>query len=137
MKRLLIPVLVIALGVLAYVNFTKRVELSSELRKLSISSGQTEGSSEEGIAQAKAVVEQVKEHIKILGDVEPTVASIVDVDTLRKRNAFYNNAKNGDYLIVTPTRAYLYDPDADIIVDVIPVHLTPNVPPASSSAKSR
>ena len=54
---------------------------------------------------------------------QPTVATIVDVESLRKRNSFYNKAKNGDYLIVTNERAILFDAKANVILDMVPVQL--------------
>ena len=75
--------------------------------------------------EAQRIVAKVKTHIQIDDSVEPTVATIVDVETLKKRNPFYNRAKNGDHLIVTPDRAILFDMEADIILDVIPVQLEP------------
>ena len=69
-------------------------------------------------------------------DVEPTVATIVNVEELRKNNAFYNKAENGDHLVVTTERAILYDPDEDIILDVIPVQLQP-AEPATAPAEPK
>ena len=54
--------------------------------------------------------------------VEPTVASIVDVAKLQQ-NLFYAKAQNGDYLIVTTTRANLYREEDNIILDVVPVQI--------------
>ena len=68
--------------------------------------------------------------------IQPTVATIVDVNALRARNDFYKNAKNGDYLIVTPNRAILYDPNRDMIIDVVPVQLQTPAAAAAGSAKS-
>ncbi len=139
-KKLLTVILVVALAVLAYVNYMKRVQLATELKKLSVQMEQLQtGNNPENVAQAKAIVDKVRAHIDIPTDVEPTVATIVDVNTLKARNDFYKNAKNGDNLIVTPTRAILYDPDRDMILDVVPVQLQAPAAPAgamSSSASS-
>lgn len=125
-KKLLTVVLIVGLAVLAYVNYAKSVELAAELKKLSVMNEQLQtGNNPESVAEAKAIIERVSRHITIPGDTEPTVATIVDVEALRAGNAFYANAKNGDHLIVTPTRAILYDPDNDIVIDVVPVQLTP------------
>lgn len=134
-KRFLSVLLVVALAIFAFVNFRKRVELASELKKLSVQMEQLQGNNPQAAAEAKAIVERVKKHISILGDVEPTVATIVDVETLRARNEFYKNAKNGDHLVITPTRAILYNPDTDRVIDVVPVQLEPNVPPAEQPKK--
>lgn len=134
-KKLLAVLIVFLLAILAYVNYTKRVQLAEQMGQLSVDADDIDGSDEENAAKAREIVEAVKKHIIIPGSIEPTVAAIVDVETLRRRNSFYNSAQNGDYLVITPTRAYLYDPDEDIIIDVIPVQLTPNVPPASSAPR--
>ena len=137
-RKLLTVVLVVGLAVLAYVNYMKRVQLATELKKLSVKMEQLEtGNNPENVAQAQAIIEKVRKHMNIPTDVEPTVATIVDVDALKSRNEFYANAKNGDHLIVTPTRAILYDPDTDMILDVVPVQLQAPEAAASSSAAAR
>ncbi len=133
-KKLLSLLLIAAFAVLAYVNYTKRVQLATELKKLSVQMEQLQtGNSPQNIAAAKEIVDKVRKHIVIPTGVEPTVATIVDVNTLKARNEFYKDAKNGDNLIVTPTRAILYDPDRDIILDVVPVQLTPQAASSSSA----
>lgn len=135
--KLLTLVLVVALAVLAFVNYTKRVQLASELKKLSVQMEQLQtGNNPESVAQARAIIDKVKAHMDIDTSIEPTVATIVDVEALRKNNEFYKNAKNGDNLIVTPTRAILYDPDRDMILDVVPVQLEAPAA-ANSSAAAR
>ncbi len=135
MSKLLVTVLVIALAVLAFVEYNKRVQVAAELEKLTMQMEQLKtGNNPQNVAQAKAIVEKVKKHINIPGDVDPTVATIVDVETLKLRNDFYKQAKNGDHLIVTPTRAILYDPDKDMIIDVVPVQLEPQTAAATSQA---
>lgn len=135
-RKLLSIILVVALAILAYVNYSKRVQLATELQKLSVQMEQLQtGNNPQNVAAAKAIVERVRRHIMISTTVEPTVATIVDVNTLKARNDFYKDAKNGDNLIVTPTRAILYDPDKDIILDVVPVQLTPQAGAASSAPK--
>jgi hypothetical protein len=131
-RKFLGLILVVALAVLAYVNYTKRVQLATELKKLSVQMEQLQtGNDPQNVAAAKAIVDKVKKHIMIPDDIDPTVATIVDVDTLKSRNEFYKNAKNGDNLIVTPSRAILYDPNRDIILDVVPVQLTPQAAAAA------
>lgn len=133
-RKLLSFLLIIALAVLAYVNYTKRVKLATDLKKLSVQMEQLQtGNNPQNVEAAKAIVDRVRKHIVIPTAIDPTVATIVDVATLKARNEFYKDAKNGDNLIVTPTRAILYDPDKDIILDVVPVQLTPQTG-ASSSA---
>lgn len=136
-KKLLAIVLIVALAGLALINYQKRIEVSAELKKLSLKMEQLQGGGNtEDMEQAKQIIALVGKHMVIQGDIEPTVAKIVDAKALQSKNDFYKLAKNGDYLIVTPTRAILYDPAKDMILDVAPVQLEPVKPstPVSSSA---
>jgi hypothetical protein len=132
MRSILVIVIIVALGVLAFMNYKQRLVLEDQLGKATLSDNQV--GNQQNVEAAKRIIERVKKHIVIPGDVDPTVATIVDVETLRARNAFYKNAKNGDHLIITPTRAILYAPDKDLIVDVVPVQLTPQQPASSAGS---
>jgi len=132
-KKLLTILLIVGLAILAVAFYKRSVTLATELQKLTVMNEQLQtGNNPESIAEAKAIIDKVRKHIEIPSDIEPTVATIVDVDALKSRNDFYKLAKNGDHLIVTPTRAILYDPDKDVILDVVPVQL--QAPAAASSS---
>jgi hypothetical protein len=88
----------------------------------SVSSGQSDSKIQE-TAKSADILASVRKHIALPDDIKPTVAEILDVATLQARNSFYKNAVNGDYLIVTTTRAILYSPSKDMILDVMPVQL--------------
>lgn len=134
-KKLLSVVLIVGLAILAVSFYKRSMTLATELKKLTVMNEQLQtGNNPESIAEAKAIIDKVKKHIEIPSDVEPTVATIVDVEALKSRNDFYKNAKNGDHLIVTPTRAILYDPDTDMILDVVPVQLQSPAPAAAAPA---
>lgn len=81
--------------------------------------------SAEDKARAAAIVVAVQKHIDIDVSVEPTVATIVDAAKLQAQSQFYKNAVNGDFLVVTPTRAILYSKTRDRIIDVTPVEIKP------------
>lgn len=84
---------------------------------------------------AKQVLEKLRRHMNIPTDPAPTVATIVDINRLREANAFYNAAENGDHLIITEKRAILYDPERDLILDVVPVAIdTTRTSPGASPA---
>lgn len=53
----------------------------------------------------------------------PSIAEIQDVDTLKEGNLFYADAKNGNLLIVYQTKAFIYDTENDLIVNIGPVFL--------------
>lgn len=121
--KALLPVLLIALVVLVVVLDTQRRSAQKELKNLTVRLEQLQGNNEENQEKALQVVEKVKLLIDIDTTVEPTVATIVDVEKLQEQNPFYEKAVNGDYLIVTPTRAILYREEDNIILDVVPVQI--------------
>ncbi|KKT92267.1 MAG: hypothetical protein A3E37_01490 [Candidatus Andersenbacteria bacterium RIFCSPHIGHO2_12_FULL_46_9] len=84
-----------------------------------------ESTERSGQQVADEVLGKVRQHINLPEELQPTVATIIDVDRLRETSDFYKEAKNGDHLILTETRAILYNPDTDRIVDVVPVMLNP------------
>jgi hypothetical protein len=128
--KTLAVLLFIALLVLVIVLDMRRRQAEQKVMELSMQNEQLAGNEAQNRENAKAIVNKVRRLYTIPNDVEPTVATIVDVKQLRARNAFYNKAKNGDHLIVTQDRAILYDPIADKIIDVVPVQIQP---PAGSA----
>ncbi len=133
MRKLLVTIVIVALAVLTFVNYSQRKAAEAQLAKISVEGGQV--GNQQNVEAAKRIVEKVKAHFVIPADIDPTVATIVDVDTLKAKNEFYKNAKNGDHLILTPTRAILYDPNKDLIIDVVPVQITPQTAASSSVAR--
>jgi hypothetical protein len=121
--KTLFPILLIALVVLAVVLDTQRRKAQTELKNLTVRLEQLQGNNAANQEKAKSVVERVKKLMDIDTSVEPTVATIVDVEKLRQQNPFYDKAENGDFLIVTPTRAILYREEDNIILDVVPVQI--------------
>jgi hypothetical protein len=87
-----------------------------------------------GQEAANATLAAVRKLIDVPTDPAPTVATITDVDALKKTNDFYKSAVNGDNLIITATRAILYDPVKNIIVDVVPVQAAPSVSPTPEAS---
>lgn len=129
--KALLPILLIVLVLLVIVLDTQRRSAQKELKNLTVRLEQLQGNNEENQEKAREVVEQVQEIMDIDTSVEPTVATIVDVQKLREQNPFYNKAENGDYLIVTPTRAILYRESENKILDVVPVQIEQNTAPAN------
>ena len=123
--RAIFPVLLIVLALLVVVLDAQRRQAQKELKNLTVRLEQLQGNDEANQEKAKQVVEKVKLLMDIDTSVEPTVATIVDVKKLQEKNPFYNKAQNGDYLIVTPTRAILYRESDNIILDVVPVQIEP------------
>lgn len=121
--KLLIPLLIVVLVVLLLILDARRRSAEAQLEQLSMRLEQLQGNPEQNAEKAKEIVDAVKELMNLDTSVEPTVATIVDVVKLRESNPFYEKAENGDFLVVTPTRAILYDPDTNKILDVVPVQI--------------
>jgi hypothetical protein len=127
-----VMLLIVGLIVLVVMLDARRRQVENQLSEMMVRVEQANPQADRIAAQK--VVEKVRQLIRIPNDVEPTVATIVDVDQLKQRNAFYAKAKNGDNLIVTPDRAILFDPVANVILDVVPVSI--QAPTAKSAAPS-
>lgn len=126
-KKILSYVVITALVGLVFTLEVKRQEANTELAALTdrIEDQSGQGRQNQNREEAKKIVEKVRALITIPDDIEPTVATIIDVEALRERNPFYNVAENGDHLIVTTDRAIIVDADVTIIKDVVPVQIQP------------
>ncbi|MFC1622063.1 hypothetical protein ACFL13_01625 [Patescibacteria group bacterium] len=72
--------------------------------------------------EIEKVIEKVGKLIILPRDPMPSVAIINDVKKLREGGSgFYENASNGDKLLIYPDQAILYNPEKDIIVSVVPI----------------
>ncbi len=135
-RGLLITLIIIALIALVAALQLKRQAVEAQLGKLTVDLNQQQQlepkADENNKEIAQQIVDEVSKLIDIPSDVEPTVATIVDIDALRAQNPFYNKAENGDYLIVTSDRAILYSASLRIILDVVPVQLEPAKAPGSA-----
>ncbi len=124
-KGTLLLVAIIALIALSGVLEAKRQVVENQLEQVTVRLEQMQtGSTRQDREKAARIVNKVKRLMEV-GDIEPTVATIVDVDKLRERNPFYNKAENGDFLIVTVERAILFSEKRNKILDVVPVQVAP------------
>lgn len=136
-RKMLTVIIIVALLALVGALELKRRTVEEQLKQLTVRLEQVQvGNTQQNQEAAKKVVIQLKKHIIINESVEPTVATIVDIKTLRARNPFYEKAENGDYLIVTPDRAILFSAKKDRILDVVPVQLQPVAGANASQAKA-
>lgn len=123
-RKALLAIVMIALVALVLVLDLQRREAEKQLKNLSVRLEQLQtGNTQQNREAAERIVREVRKLITIPEDIEPTVATIIDVETLRQRNSFYNKAENGNHLIVTADRAILYDSEKNIIIDVVPVQV--------------
>lgn len=91
--------------------------------------------------EVERAVAAVGAHILLPEGETPLVATITDAATLREEQPFYQNAEDGDQLLIygQSLRAILWSPSRDIIINVGPVELpteqtVQNNAPAVSSA---
>lgn len=118
-QRSVLTILVIGLFVLIAVAMGSGGRSGQPLQSTTLLEASKEDTVEPATLQAAEVVRRVRRHIALPKDPQPTVAAIVDVEQLRAKNAFYEQAQNGDYLILTADRAMLYRPTEDKILDMV------------------
>jgi hypothetical protein len=112
-----IIILLIILGVVAYSKRSTVPALSGSSATPLV--GQDQQLTDKQVAD---IVAQVSQHIK-LPDETPNIGVVTDIDALIATQPFYAGAKNGDILLIYPSisRAILFDPDEDVIINVGPV----------------
>lgn len=137
MGFLLVVVIIIAVALFAWAEAQRR-SVASKLEQTSAELEQIRKSTQQGGAEvAKQVLEKVRHHMIIAEEPAPTVATIIDINRLKESSDFYSVADNGDHLIITEKRAILYDPDQDIILDVVPVRINRNASPTPTTSPAR
>jgi len=114
--NLIVLVLIFALAAVSYLYYTTQ----QRLKHLSTLQGQQE--------VAKKEVDQITTglaKLTLLPKEDPVVATIVDSKFLATQSAFYQNAENGDKLVVYPKaqKAYIFSPAKNIIVNAGPLVL--------------
>ena len=74
--------------------------------------------------EAKELAEKVGKLILLPKDEVPTIATVSDPEVL-KNQAFFKDAKRGDKVLIftNAKKAILYDPSANLIINVAPVNL--------------
>ncbi len=123
--NILLVIAVIVVGVLFVRAEMQRRATEQDLKKTAEELQQAKAATQNnGQEAANAILAKVRTLMDVPADPAPTVATITDVDSLRKTNDFYKKASNGDNIIVTQDRAILYDPVKNIIIDVVPVQIT-------------
>lgn len=131
---LLLIVVVIAIGLFTWAEKQRR-EVAGKLEQTEAELEEIRKSTQRGGAEvAKEVLAKVRSHIVVPEEPQPTVATIIDINRLKEASEFYNVADNGDHLIITEKRAILYDPDRDIILDVVPVRINRTASPSPTGS---
>ena len=70
--------------------------------------------SEEGVS----LLDKVNQHILLPHDQQPDVSTIENAEELKKQETFYEYAQNGDALVKFNSLEIIYNPVADVIVNV-------------------
>ncbi len=88
----------------------------AEVVRLSSLKGQQEVVRQE----ADVLLEQVRAHLVLPEDEEPTIATISDVEVLAEQQPFFEGAQNGDKVLVyvQARKAIIYSPERDVVVNV-------------------
>ena len=90
-------------------------------------SNSPEATAERNQALSNDIVGQLGAVLLLDEEAEPTVATIDDANSLREANAdFYENAQDGDYLILYPQRAIIFRDTEDRVVNIAPIISTGN-----------
>jgi len=75
------------------------------------------------------ILSAVSRHILIPQDQEFSILTIDDPEAVAKNQAFFLGASKGDKLILLPSKAILYNPKEDILINVGPIYFdNQNVP---------
>ena len=97
-------------------SFYSYLETKKEVVRLSTIEGQ------QGIQKQEVsiLLDQVKKHMLLPDDEQPTIATLTDVDELKRQQPCFEKASNGDKVIVyaNSQKAIIYSPDKDVIVNV-------------------
>ena len=110
----LLLVLLFLVGTFGYLYY----QTDQKLRRLSTPQGQDEVAKKE-VQELTAKLGK----LTILPQEEAVVATILDAQYLATQSAFYQDAQNGDKLVVYPQaqKAYIYSPEKNIIVNAGPL----------------
>ena len=119
----IIALIVIILGFAAYYFIDYKSILNGGNSKVASSTINTEGIK---------ILAQLGKIIVLPLDVNPVIASVTNADTLKSQQAFFTNVKNGDWLIVYPDLAIIFDAKANKIMKVGPVQMS-SIPDNESS----
>jgi hypothetical protein len=120
--ELVLVVLVVILAIFAWSLNSDKHDLTKEVASLNSNPQAAVQKQTQGIISAVANLMQLPK-----GET-PTVASVTDVAAAKKQSSFFDNAENGDkvLLYVKSGEAILYRPSTDKIILVAPLTFTPD-----------
>jgi len=107
-----------ALGGCAWL-YTKYTAVKQQASALATPAGQQEMAK----LEVQALLDKIGKLIVLPAGEEPTVATITDADALKKEQQFYQDASNGDKVViyVQAKKAVIYNEAKNILVNVGPI----------------
>jgi hypothetical protein len=90
---------------------------------LDVQNSDSNDSEKTDLKQGTDLIAAVGKHI-LLKDEEPTIATVRDVESLKRQQPFFDDAYNNDRLLIFSDKAIIYRESADIIVSVGPVQFS-------------
>jgi len=117
---LLLVLVFIATVALAVYFFLSWRSAQEKIKALTTAEGQQKMIAEE----TQDLVAKLSRHIVLPTGETPTIATITDIDALKKEQPFYEGASNGDKILIykNAKKGFIYDPVRDLIVNVGPVY---------------
>lgn len=112
---LILIIVVVLIGVASWSSYSYW-QAKKQISKLSTVEGQQQLAEQE----VNTILAQIKKRMILPDDETPTVATVNDVETLKKDQPFFEKAQNGDKVIiyVKAKKAIVYRPQEDLIVNV-------------------
>lgn len=98
--------------------FYKYQNAKQEINFLSSIEGQQKANKQE----VEEILKRVGQLILLPKDEMPTMATIEDAQTLASEQAFFENAQNGDKVLIYSNKALVYSPARNLLVNVGPVY---------------
>lgn len=117
-NTLLTILLIVALAGFAWA-FYSYTQAKSEIAYLT----DPETRQEQDQAQITETVNKISKLMVVPEDEEPVVATVQDAEALKAEQEFFADAQNGDKVIIYKTKAIIYNPTENKIVNVGPVSI--------------
>jgi len=118
--------ILVFLAVLAFAiySFVSYRNVQEKIQALTTTEGQQKMINDE----IQNLVAKMSKHIVLPTGETPTLATITDIDALKKEQPFYEGASNGDKILIykNAKKGFIYDPFRDLIVNVGPVTFEPD-----------
>lgn len=130
---------VLGLGAWAYMLYTDRNDAQAQVSSLQAEVKKLNDNPQIAVQkQTDDLLKKVGALMDLPDGETPTVANVSDAAAAKKESAFFNNAQNGDRVLmyVKAGQAILYRPSTNKIILVAPLTFTGNNAPAATTSKT-